>query len=540
MNWTTRIPCSKSEPVDDDDSVLSALLWGAAQFGEIMQNGPDLPPDAPPLQAAMKQILTLTLTETDPRLQSLLADLPAAIGSGAVLPALFRAMFSPESPPIAVPTNESVGQRSGGAGSILTPREAEILQEAARGKSRKEIASKLGRSQSTVKNTLSSVFEKLEVDNIVEAVTKASALGIITADFYDLWLFLRESLSLEFKSFEYFFLRPAQRGRIDPWAEQIQRLGAFGLSLFLMASLPEWLRNAHESHGDGTARGVLNEMTPAGAGVRAIDLSEIPGKPHAFALAFAFAPPAAAGHGFTPGNLYVAQALTYGNPLNPISISEFTPEGRLVRSFTGGSHLRSTLQNCSGLTFTHDGRLLTPTASAVLEFMEGGRVTRQFCSHVPYGPLTQDRRGRLYIAAGWEHRSPVCVFEPDGSPVRTVEHGGNGFFSGVAVDDRGTLYVSNIRTPGIEVYDERGRRLASFGQDHLTRPGRLSLDNYGGLYVLDGLFGVHAVPRQSLKRFDLARHTLLQTLEPPPDAYWTDFAVAPNGNLLLLTAVQAA
>lgn len=54
----------------------------------------------------------------------------------------------------------------------LTPKELEVLQEIINGLSNKSIAKKLFISSSTVKAHISSVFQKLEVKNRVEAAVK--------------------------------------------------------------------------------------------------------------------------------------------------------------------------------------------------------------------------------------------------------------------------------------------------------------------------------------------------------------------------------
>ena len=61
----------------------------------------------------------------------------------------------------------------------LSPREIEILSELATPKSPAQIAQSLFISVKTVQNHTSSIYRKLEVNSRMEAVTKATALGII-------------------------------------------------------------------------------------------------------------------------------------------------------------------------------------------------------------------------------------------------------------------------------------------------------------------------------------------------------------------------
>ncbi|NJL57729.1 response regulator transcription factor [bacterium] len=59
----------------------------------------------------------------------------------------------------------------------LSPRETEILQSVTRGMSNKEIASKLGISQQTVKNHMTSILRKLNVDDRTQAAVTALRHG---------------------------------------------------------------------------------------------------------------------------------------------------------------------------------------------------------------------------------------------------------------------------------------------------------------------------------------------------------------------------
>src|SRR5918996_2173702 len=62
---------------------------------------------------------------------------------------------------------------------VLSERETEVLQLMARGAPNKSIATSLSISESTVKTHVANIFQKLEVNQRTEAVTKAMSLGII-------------------------------------------------------------------------------------------------------------------------------------------------------------------------------------------------------------------------------------------------------------------------------------------------------------------------------------------------------------------------
>ena len=69
--------------------------------------------------------------------------------------------------------------RQAPAPDVLSEREAGVLRLMAQGTANKEIAASLSISESTVKTHVANIFQKLEVTNRTEAVTKAMAKGII-------------------------------------------------------------------------------------------------------------------------------------------------------------------------------------------------------------------------------------------------------------------------------------------------------------------------------------------------------------------------
>jgi DNA-binding CsgD family transcriptional regulator len=64
--------------------------------------------------------------------------------------------------------------------SRLSIRELEVLRQVAFGLSDKQVAWRLGISQKTVRNHLTSVYGKLRAGNRVEAVTNALRRGLVT------------------------------------------------------------------------------------------------------------------------------------------------------------------------------------------------------------------------------------------------------------------------------------------------------------------------------------------------------------------------
>lgn len=61
----------------------------------------------------------------------------------------------------------------------ISPRELEVLNEIASGRSNKEIAQSLGVSPNTVKTHIARLFEKLEAKRRTDALVKARDLGLV-------------------------------------------------------------------------------------------------------------------------------------------------------------------------------------------------------------------------------------------------------------------------------------------------------------------------------------------------------------------------
>ena len=91
----------------------------------------------------------------------------AASGDGAVSPGLAAALLR-ESEPVAETT--------------VSAREIEVLQLIAEGAAPPEVAERLFISVKTVKNHLSSIYEKLEARDRTQAVLKGLRMGIIRLD----------------------------------------------------------------------------------------------------------------------------------------------------------------------------------------------------------------------------------------------------------------------------------------------------------------------------------------------------------------------
>lgn len=91
---------------------------------------------------------------------------------------------SPISPQIARHLLAMVGSAAGGAPADepaieLTSRETEILNAVAKGYKRREIGEKLGISTGTVGNHINNIYQKLNVNSNIEAISRASRMGLL-------------------------------------------------------------------------------------------------------------------------------------------------------------------------------------------------------------------------------------------------------------------------------------------------------------------------------------------------------------------------
>jgi DNA-binding CsgD family transcriptional regulator len=82
---------------------------------------------------------------------------------------------------LAKPTAASQVTTPGGtkSGTMLSPREIEVLRRVSLGESNKEAALRLGISPSTVRTHLESIFRKLDCKSRAAGTLKASVLGLL-------------------------------------------------------------------------------------------------------------------------------------------------------------------------------------------------------------------------------------------------------------------------------------------------------------------------------------------------------------------------
>ncbi len=81
---------------------------------------------------------------------------------------------------VKTPVASTNGAHPPAAAIALSDRELNVLSQVARGLSNKQIATKLGISDKTVRNHLSRIFRKLDAGNRTQAVMNAMRVGLLS------------------------------------------------------------------------------------------------------------------------------------------------------------------------------------------------------------------------------------------------------------------------------------------------------------------------------------------------------------------------
>ncbi|MFC0525128.1 response regulator [Pontibacillus salicampi] len=125
------------------------------------------------------------ISKTEPR-EQLIVYIRCVLEGKVILPlSLFKQLRRVDVQVGEASTQDAKQQQSNPVESIevsITPKEQEILQEVAKGKSNKEIASIFYQSQRTIEYNLTEIFRKLQVKSRAEAVLKSKKWGIITEE----------------------------------------------------------------------------------------------------------------------------------------------------------------------------------------------------------------------------------------------------------------------------------------------------------------------------------------------------------------------
>ena len=516
-------PCAYSIPQNIGDEVISELLRLSTGWLQEQTS----PKSSSDFGSLLRQLLVVM--QQDVTINPLLNKLPDALGGGFLLQSLFTRLFPVPPQPLAVPGSSDVVPH-------LTNREKEVLLEMAQGHTNGQIAENLFISKGTVHRHFNNIFAKLKAKNATEAVLKAGAWGLIAFDLVTLIEPMSDGKRINFNPVHQVLL-----WTMNPQAQEyvgaiMPQLGQLGLLLFLTtALLPQAKRYQEEQDYAKMRQGRIFEYTPDGNLLRTLDGEGQFCEPRGLA----FAPRIAKQHGFQPGNLYVINHRAYPDPLNTAGILELTPQGKVVRSFTGGRFLSSRLFAPNYLTFTQDGKLMVGSGwntDAILEFTEGGNQVRRFANLVPYGGMTAGRDGNLYVVGGGWYRVPVKVFSSQGELLREI--GDNPiylppedrFYEDVAVSHNGEVFVANVRYGYIEIYDKSGKRIGTIGESELQHPCRLTCSPNGILYIFDGIPETREI---EVRGYDVAHKTWTTRFSAPEGISLCHLAVGINGNLFL-------
>jgi DNA-binding CsgD family transcriptional regulator len=346
------------------------------------------------------------LLARDTRLAALATEVRKAFGDGETLKMMFQQLF---------PGQEGRIKRKADGSPLLTAREVEVLREVAADRTHEEIGTRLSIAPRTVSTHLNHIYAKLNVQRPMQAVARAISMGYLDLDALDIIAAASSTGARNYSLFEtmatsmYDLNRPQAAERLRPLAE-------FGLLLMILAGEADFLMQNNASATQHPASMVC-EVNAKGDVVRSFGADILRS-----AGGIAIAPPVAARHGFTPGNLYVLHTLTAETEVNLCAITEFTPDGRFVKTFSGGREIGTRLAGRAGINFHPDGRLLVPSGGwtdGILAFRRGGASVRRFanlcCTQVSTGP-DELIYAVHYSSAG----SQIDVYDAKGNLLRNL------------------------------------------------------------------------------------------------------------------------
>ncbi len=396
--------------------------------------------------------------------------LPESLGSGDALAFLFRSLFPRERP---APMPDCAGH------PFLSSRELEVLWQLTSGKPHADIAVLLDIAPRTVDRHVGNIYRKLGVRGPIQAAARARELGYHDPDGLDMSLERSRRHERGVQPLRAFCATalemrpPIKTGRAAP-------IAALGLFLLMVSAAME-----RQVHGDAPRewpRGAICELRPDGRILRVFGQEVIEA-----ARSIAVVPDRAAEHGFKPGNLLVAHDLHPQDGLSRGAITESTPGGEYVRTFTGGSEIGIRLVGPLSLAFHADGRLLATSGwltNAILAFEDGGTTVRRFIDgwyfQVSVGP-----DGRIYGAPGDFTPGLIRIWDPDGTPAGAITGPDPGWhYLGLTVNSAGHVYAVARREGDrmVEQFDVNGQFVRSVPLTGLDEC-RLSVDSEGRLYV---------------------------------------------------------
>lgn len=128
----------------------------------------------------------------------------------------------------------------------------------------------------------------------------------------------------------------------------------------------------------------------------------------------------------------------------------------------------------------------------------------------PAGLAIDRARGRLLVVDGGHSGEPgghqIRVYDLSGSALLTIGNRGDrdgemNFPTYVAVDDQGSVYVTDTGNARVQIFDAEGKFVRKFGKrgDRLgdfARPKGLALDTFGNVYITDAHWGAVGIFNQ--------------------------------------------
>ena len=201
------------------------------------------------------------------------------------------------------------------------------------------------------------------------------------------------------------------------------------------------------------------------------------------------------------GLLYVAE-------MGGDRVQIFTPKGELVRTIRGDDTPAGSFDGAAGVLVAPNGDIYVADFynDRVVRFNSSGayhsvlgKPGRVLPGRLHYPTDVAWRGGEIVVADAYNNR--VQVFTPQGESVARwggplgsgLPGSGSGSFrvaTGVAIDAAERTYVADFQNHRIQVFDDRGTFLTSFGSQgrepgQFERPTDLDFDSDGRIYVVD-------------------------------------------------------
>jgi DNA-binding CsgD family transcriptional regulator len=414
--------------------------------------------------------------DADPRHAELLTLLRAGFGDGELLRVLFHNLF-PEQPPRRALNPDGT--------PILSDREVEVLQATCADLAYDDIAQRLHISKKTVSRHFDNIYKKLQVNRPMQAVARAISMGYLSLSAFQVQTQASHCALRDFELFDSSLsqldIMPQSGPQATAVAETQRRLATFGMLLMTLSEATIHVTKSVQRFRD-LPPCALCEIDARNRVVRRFGQETLRS-----VRDVAVAPPIAQQHGFTPGNLFVAETRGRLQNLNRSIIIEYRPDGQFVRAFCGSDELGTRLAEVVSIAFGSDGRLLAASGGqtdAILAFADGGATVCRFADVIPKQICTGPD-GNIYAVQHSGIGSRIRVFDPCGQLVSTL--GGTpplSSYNGLAVNSQGHIFV--IRTENdlgiIEEYDASGEMLHTHSIPGLES-GYLAVDALDRLYV---------------------------------------------------------